>query len=266
MSGLIVDQLIRTSEVRRTDNGLSVTRIGNVLHLILDAPQRRNALSRPMLAALSSALHEMDETVRGAVLSGRDIFSAGGDLRELTGTSSDISYDDAVSEVAEAIRRAPRLVFAALEGPCIGAAADLALACDFRVAAEGSYIHIPAVRLGVLYNPEALARLQDSLSPVAIRRLFLLGERLTGQEALGLGIVSHASKQGEAVSLAAALLEQIPVGGLEAAAATKAFLNRSEKRGLLSHDWQERRRELLDSQVRGQAVAQAKQRFVREEG
>lgn len=250
----------------RTNDELSITRIGNVLHLILDAPQRRNALSRPMLAALSSALREIDQTVRGVVLRGRDIFSAGGDLRELTGTSSDISYDDAVSEVAEDLRRAPRIVVAALEGPCIGAAADLALACDLRVAAEGSYMQVPAVQLGVLYNPETLARLQDSLSPVALRRLFLLGERLSAQEALDLGIVSHLAKQGEAASLAVALLEQIPADGLEAVASTKAFLNRLETQTAVSGDWQEKRRELLDSQARGHAVAQAKQRFVRKEG
>lgn len=237
---------------------LSIERLDDVVHLVLDAPERRNALSRSMLSGLISALGDVDGSVRGAVISGRDGFSAGADLREITGTSSDIGFDDAVAAATEAIRGVPRLVVAAVEGPCIGAAADLGLACDFRVVAEGSYIQIPAMRLGVLYNPETLARLEREFPLAALRRLLLLGERFEAREALEVGLASHLAPQGEAVSVAVGLLEGVTPSAIEAAAATKAFFNRHEEDATVSKRWQELRRDLLDSPSRKAALAEAK--------
>jgi enoyl-CoA hydratase/carnithine racemase len=247
-------------------SGLSVERVGGVVHLVLDAPERRNALSRSMLAALASALQAISDDVLGVVISGRGAgFSAGADFRELAGTSADLDYDDAVSVVRNAITATPRVVVAALEGPCLGAAADLALACDMRVAADDSYLQVPAVRLGLFYNPAVLHRAATSFPADAVRRLFLFGEAFAAPEAYTVGLVSHVVRHGEAVTTALELLEAITPSELEAIAATKAFLEAvltGEENARPGHDeyWQQRRRALLDSPARHAAVAASRDR------
>jgi enoyl-CoA hydratase len=233
---------------------------GKVLQLILDAPHRRNALSRPMLAALADAVRDVDTSVTGLVISGRgETFSAGADFGELTGTSADVTFDAAVATVTRAIRASPRVVIAAVEGPCVGAAADVALSCDLRVAAEGSYVQIPAVRLGLLYNPEAIIRWRSTFRGDALRGLLLLGERVCAKKAFGAGLVGYLAPPGEAVKRALALFDDIDTAHLEAIASTKAVLNDDATD---PDAWQQRRYDLLDSAERRAAVERARYRHI----
>lgn len=241
---------------------VDVTRHGPVLQLTLDSPGCRNALSRSMLAALDDALHALDDSVVGVVICGSSgTFSAGADFAELTGTSADESYDDSVASVTRTIRNLPLLVVAAIEGPCLGAAADLALACDLRVAAEDSYLAIPAVRLGLLYNPETIDRLRRDFPGEALRRLLLLGERLPAAAALAGGLVGQVVPHGQAAPCARARFDDLDPSHLDAVAATKAVLNRDSDDP--SHTWQQRRRELLDSPARRAAVDNARNRHLK---
>jgi enoyl-CoA hydratase len=234
---------------------------GGVLHLELAAASTMNALTRPLLSALTAALRTPDATVAGIVISGSDdVFSAGADFRELTGTSADSAFDDAVAEAAGAIQSSDRVVIAAVEGPCIGAAADLALACDLRVAGEGSYLQIPAVRLGLLYNPGAIDRIRRSYPRDTVRRLFLLGERFPDRQAVAAGLASCVVPRGEAVKRANALLAEIAAEQLPAMAATKQLLADQERGTADTAHWQRRRRELLDSDTRRAAVDDARRR------
>ncbi|MBN9401429.1 MAG: enoyl-CoA hydratase/isomerase family protein, partial [Burkholderiales bacterium] len=156
--------------------------------LEMNDPASRNALSRGMLAGLSEAIGHVDANVLGIVLTGgADCFSAGGDFRELKGTSEDLGYDEAVSAVVATILASDRIVVAAIEGPCMGAAADIALACDYRIAGAGGFVQIPAVRLGILYNPAAVERIGRSYPRDTVRRLLLAGERFDDHEARRAG-------------------------------------------------------------------------------
>lgn len=230
-----------------------------VLQVVIDAPERRNALSREVLDALLVALTAVDERVTGVVISGRgDVFSAGADFRDLTGTSADLAYDKAVAELTATIRGLPVVVIAALEGPCIGAAADLALSCDLRVAAEGSYLQVPAVRLGLLYNPTTVNRLRQSFPRDSVRRLLLLGERFEPEEALRAGLVSCVVPRGDAVRRATDLLQPTTPAHLGAIGATKAMLAEQESGDFDATVWEEHRRALLDSPERQIAVDRAK--------
>lgn len=233
--------------------------MSTVRQVVIDAPGRRNALSRRVLEALLAELTTLDGDVVGVVLSGRgDAFSSGADFADLTGTSADLEYDGAVAAVTRTIRELPVVVIAALEGPCIGAAADLALSCDVRVAAEGSFLQVPAVRLGILYNPESVDRLRRSFPRDTIRRLLLLGERFGHDEALQAGLVSHVVPRGDAVHRATDLLQQATTDHLAAIAATKALLNAQETGTVDTALWEEHRRALLDSPGRQAAVEKAK--------
>lgn len=241
---------------------VDVTHHGRAVQLALDSPGRRNALSRTMLADLADALRGMDDSVVGVVICGSaGTFSAGADFADLTGTSSDESYDDAVADVTRTIRELPRLVVAAIEGPCLGAAADLALSCDLRVAAEDSYFAIPAVRLGLLYNPATIDRLRRNFPGDALRRLLLLGERLPAADALTGGLIGQIAPHGQAAACARALIDDLDPSHLDAIAATKGVLNDdSDDPG---RAWQQRRRELLDSPTRRAAVDDARNRHMK---
>lgn len=236
-----------------------------LLHVELTAPERRNALSREVLAATHDALAGAGADVTGVVLSGHgDAFSAGADFRDITGTTADLDYDDAVAEVTRAIREHPSVVVAAIEGPCMGAAADLALSCDIRVAAEDSWLQIPAARLGLLYNPASIGRLASGLPPDTVRRLLLLGERFSGVEAREAGLVSVVVPPGQALRRAHELLSETTTDHLAAIAATKALLNSHDAGSFDPDDWQGLRRALLDSPQRRAAVAGARRRHSKE--
>jgi enoyl-CoA hydratase/carnithine racemase len=243
---------------------VEVARHDGVLHVVLGDPACRNALSRDLLRELGHVLTAVkadDTGVTGVVVSGRgDTFSAGADFRDLTGTAADQQYDDDVAVVTGAIRELPRVVIAALEGACIGAAADLALSCDLRVAAHGSYLQVPAVRLGLLYNPEAVDALRRSYPRDAVRRLLLLGERLDAEAALEAGLVSYVVPRGESVKRANDLLSGTAPEHLQAVAATKALLAAQESGNADPVHWAERRRRLLDSPTRKAAVDRAHRR------
>jgi enoyl-CoA hydratase len=246
--------------------GVRTEREGSVLHLVLDAPEHRNALSRPMLRALADTLEALDEQVAAVVLSGHGgTFSAGADFRELSGTPDDEGYDDEVARVTAAIAAVPRPVVAALEGPCMGAAADLALSCDVRVAAQGSFVQVPAVRLGILYNPDAVARLGGRLPHDTVRRLLLLGERFPAEEARRAGLVSVVVPRGEAVKQALDLLDELTVEQVDALAATKALLNDLDTRTYDATHWASRRRALLGSPARAAALGRARRKHTDKE-
>lgn len=236
-------------------------RVGPVLQLMFDIAQRKNALSRDLLEQLRYALTDLDDEVVGIVITGSgDTFSAGADFAELTGTSADTDYDDAVSAVAVAIMSSPVPVVAALEGHCLGAAAHLALVCDVRIAGEGSYLQVPAVRLGLLYNPDAVQWLARNYPRDTVRRLLVLGERFDDQDAVTAGLITQLVPAGEAAKRAAALLSGLSVEHRKATAATKALLNELDSGIYRDEVWQFRRRELLDSSTRKTAIEQAHRR------
>lgn len=250
-----------------SENFVKKTVKGTVLVLEMEDPASRNALSRDMLSDLSSAIGNVGADILSIVITGGiDCFSAGGDFRELKGTSQDLDYDDAVSGVVALILASDRMIAAAIEGPCMGAAADIALACDYRVAGAGSFMQIPAVRLGLLYNPAAIDRIRRSYPPDTVRRLMLAGERFDDHEARRAGLFSRVVPTGESVSMVVRDLRKLDWGQADAVRATKRLLSDLEAGHADMDYWQKRRIELLDSEQRQIAIKQAHERFVDKHG
>ncbi|MDU7587553.1 MAG: enoyl-CoA hydratase/isomerase family protein [Acidovorax sp.] len=236
---------------------------GPVLVLEMQDPASRNALSRGMLEGLCEAIGHAGAGVLGIVITGgAECFSAGGDFRELQGTREDLRYDDAVSQVVAAILASDRIIVAAIEGPCMGAAADIALACDYRIAGAGAFLQIPAVRLGLLYNPEAIDRLRRKYPSDTVRRLLLAGERFDDQAACQAGLFSRVVGRGASAETAVQGLAALRPQHADAVQATKRLLSDLDTGQAGTADWQERRTELLDSEPRREAVRQMHARFV----
>lgn len=231
-----------------------------VARITLARPRCRNALSRQLLVQVAEALAQARSGgARAVVIAGTDgFFSAGADLRELTGTVEDASFDDSVANTCEAIRSSPLPVVAAIEGGCIGAALDLALACDLRVVQRDAFLELPALRMGLLYNPRALARIAKRVPASTLARLLLAGERIVGADAVAAGLATHIS-EGDAVALALEVAGRFSGLSAEAVAATKGFLNAVVAQDLDLEPWERLRMALLASSERKTAVERARQ-------
>jgi enoyl-CoA hydratase len=192
----------------------------------LSRPGKRNALSGALLAELTGKLGGPAVlAARAVILRGTGgCFSAGADLAELDGTARDLAMAEAIARAAGALRDLPVPVVAAIEGPCMGGAVELALACDLRVASQTALFEIPAVRLGILYRPQAYAEMAAVLPAATLTRLALLGERMDAAEALRAGLVSVVVPTGQALPEAARRLGRLPGPGSAAVTLTKRLL------------------------------------------
>ncbi len=132
-------------------------------------------------------------------------------------------------ETADALASCRVPTIAAIQGSVYGGAADLALACDFRIGAEYIHVMVPAVLLGIPYYPSAIERFTHRVAPGAVKRILLLCEKVGSRELLESGyldeIVSHDQLDKRVSELAAHLSVMAPM----AVQAIKAQLNRFDR-------------------------------------
>ena len=235
-------------------------REGQALHLTLDNAARKNALSLSLLDDLLATLNGIDPGqvrivfVRGA---GR-VFGAGADMNDITGTGDDAGFDELMRAVCGAIASCPAPVVALVEGPCVGAAVDLALACDLRVLSQDASLRIPATRLGLLYHPKAVAELHRRYRSDALRRLLVLGEKFSAGAALEAGLASEVVPEGGLADRGRALAGLAAETSSVAAALTKSLLDELDRGAADIERWQAHYRELLSSEGRKEAVERLK--------
>ena len=234
-----------------------------VCTIILNKPGKKNALSLELLADLEQNLEKLqnDEDLRAVILQGADgSFSVGVDLADVTGTPADQEIDDQIERVNKLMQSLPVPCLAAIEGPCVGGAVTVALACDALVASENSFFEIPATRLGLLYNPGSVARLHARLGSATLTRLLLFGERLNAQTALQSGMVNWIVPDGSAYEKALEIISKV-ANSTKAVAATKSLIIALEHGQQNLSDWNKIRNEILGSAERKGAVKKAKKRL-----
>ncbi len=189
-----------------TDPNLIVEAAGGRLAVTIDRADKRNALSRAVLAALRETFerHAKDESLCVATLTGAGdkSFAAGGDLRDLatvrTVEEAEIMADQAKAAL-DAIRRFPVPVVAALNGDALGGGAELAASCDFRVAASHARIGFIQGRLNIATAWGGGIDLARIVGTTAALRLVARSELLSGHEALALGLVDVAAGEGQSL-------------------------------------------------------------------
>jgi enoyl-CoA hydratase len=233
---------------------------GRVLEVCLDRPRRRNALSLELLRELKNAFETLDTGIRAVVLtSSGPVFTAGADFADLTGTSSDLEYDQASDAAFTAIRHCPVPVLAAVDGPCLGAGVELATSCDARIVGTDAWFRVPAVELGLLYNPSSIRRLHATLPRGTVTRLMVFAERFDAGDAVRGGLATHYT-DGDPREQALALAETVAQLSPDAMAATRRLLGELDQGIYDDPKWQAVRVELLDSDTRRDAVSSAAQR------
>src|SRR5438067_3245696 len=163
-----------------SEPGLLVERAGGVVRLVLNRPEKRNALSHDLLAHLADALDAIAAGPgdRVVVLAGHGpAFCAGHDLGEMVGRPES-EYRELFSLCARVmlgLRRLPQPVIARVHGVATAAGCQLVAACDLAVAAEGATFATPGVRIG-LFCTTPMAPLGRAIPPKAAVELLLTGK------------------------------------------------------------------------------------------
>ena len=197
---------VAAARVRREDRG-------EVRVLLIDNPQKRNALDFRALEELEAECRAADDDrvrclmLRGA---GDEAFSSGFDLAEMGGTNGRGERpDEAVERAADALGALGCPTVAFLNGPAYGGGFELAATCDLRVAREGISLGLPPAKLGVVYPEGGLRRFLQLVGGARTRELFFLGRPVDAHTAHAWGLVNRLVPAEGAEGAALALAEEI---------------------------------------------------------
>ena len=183
-------------------SGVSIHQADAIATLSLEGRTGLNLLGPAVFRELAARVDECsaDPELRAVVLrgAGERAFSAGVDLHEM----KDLRPLEAegfiriLHEAARKLLHSPLPVIAAVRGPCLGGALELALACDIRIAAADAVLGLPEVRVGLPSVIEA-SLLPPTIGLGRARRLLLTGETVDAATALEIGLVDQVAAAGE---------------------------------------------------------------------
>lgn len=194
-----------------------------VATLSINRPASRNALALQTMAELDSALGEvLGGTARVLVIRGvgAHAFCAGGDLKELERMRSESDAAAMARRMWATLDRIPALdipVIAGLNGDALGGGAELAVACDFRVAASHARFGFAQIKLGLMPAWGAGERLSALVGRGRALHLLLSGETLTAEEAMRAGVIEEvveSARFDERLDVLALSIAEAPPGAV----------------------------------------------------
>lgn len=193
-------------------NDIRIVRERELAWVILDRPEKRNAVTSAMWQSFPRLANELssDASARVVLLRGAgDVaFSAGADIAEMQTGLSDTAalrvMQQAVQDGQTAWAEMDRPTIAVIQGACTGGGCGLALACDLRLATPESFFAIPPAKLGLVYSLVDTRRLFDLVGPARAKEMLFTGRRISAARALEWGLVDHVI---EAAHLEAAARE-----------------------------------------------------------
>ncbi|HWV38443.1 MAG TPA: enoyl-CoA hydratase/isomerase family protein [Vulgatibacter sp.] len=205
--------------------------------LAIENEAKRNAVDPALLEAIRAAADDAaGQGVRCLVLtgSGTQAFCAGYDLNVLQArrTTEEQLPDDVLQAACRALERAAPPVIAAVNGHAYGAGAELAAACDLRVAAENARLAVPPAKLGIVYAPAGLQRFVELVGVSWTRRLFYTGDVIGAEKACEIGLVDEVVPEGEALPKALELAARIARNAPLAVQGMKRILSLMRRRDL----------------------------------
>ena len=179
----------------------------DVFRITLNRPDKRNAINDEMMEALAAAFDqaeaEFNSGARVALLraEGR-AFSSGIDLEQF-GTLDEglrgnlFPFTARYQSVLNKVERSSLPVICVMHGYCLGLALELALACDFRIAAARAKLGLPETRLGIIPDVGGTVRLVNLVGPARAKDLILTGRNIDSAEALNWGLVDRVFERSD---------------------------------------------------------------------
>jgi enoyl-CoA hydratase len=212
---------------------LRVQRRDRVVVLVLDDPERRNALTANLVDEIVAAMEaaEGDEGIGAVVVTGAPpAFCSGadvGNLAALSGGGGNAARDTSLPGIYEGFLRVLRSslpTIAAVNGPAVGAGFNLALACDLRIAGASARFDARFLQIGIHPGGGHAWLLERAVGPQAAAAMVLFGERVDGARAVELGLAWRCVEDDALVEEAVAVAERAAEAPRELAVRVKATL------------------------------------------
>jgi enoyl-CoA hydratase/carnithine racemase len=210
---------------------VSVEERDRVRHIVLDRPDKRNAIHHEMVLELRDAAREAYEAtdahcviVRGE---GR-AFSAGIDISQLGnlgGAALLRPFRRDCIELVNLLEEMPKPVIAQIHGACLGLGAEIALACDMRVMSEDALFGLPETKLGLIPDVGGSSRLPAVVGLGIAKELIMTGRTIDAAECLRIGAANRVAPLDELESATHALVEELLTAAPLAAGLAKRVLD-----------------------------------------
>jgi enoyl-CoA hydratase/carnithine racemase len=209
-----------------------VTRDGAIATVVLNRPEKLNAISVAMSRRLREIMEECDrdETLRCVVLRGTGgrAFSVGADIAEFEATRSSAAkareYARVGNPAFQSVRSCRHPVVALVEGLCVGGGFGLAALCDIKVCGASSRFGVPIKRLGLVESHEELEAVVRAVGAGPTLEILLTGDLLDAQDALRIGFVNRVVPDERVAEETYALARKIAEGAPLAARWHKRFV------------------------------------------
>lgn len=200
-----------------------------VVSLMMNRPERRNALSVELLESLTAELERLDHNRgnRVCILRGASpVFTAGLDLHEALDESLINRSAEGIRQILDRIQETPLIMIAAVEGGAFGGGAGVMAACDIVIAADDAKIGFPEARHGLL--PALICDvLRYRVREGDLRDLLLAGEPIDAARAQVVGLVQRIVPKEQLLDEALRVARLVSEGGPETIRLTKALLNKT---------------------------------------
>jgi len=178
---------------------------GAIGWIVLDSPQRHNAMSVGMWEALPAAVAalEADPAVRVVVLrgAGDQAFVSGADISQFDDLRDSVEANERYEAIGDAgmarVAACTKPTIAMLQGWTLGGGVAIALNCDLRIADASMRFGVPAARLGIGYRWRGIKKLVDTVGAPNAREIFLTARRFDAATALRMGFVNRLVARGE---------------------------------------------------------------------
>lgn len=202
---------------------LRVEKEGPIGWMVLDNPERLNAINSDMWRGVPRAMAQFDADpeVRVVILRGEGTkaFAAGADISEFENARAAAgqvsAYDTLLDESLHALQGSDKPVIAMIRGYCFGGGVEISLACDLRYCSEDAQFAIPAARLGLGYGLDGTKRLIETVGHAYAREIFFTGRRYPAAEAHSIGLVHRVypvdTLEAEVRKIAQGLAENAPL-------------------------------------------------------
>lgn len=210
-------------------SSILVERQENVGLITLNRPDALNAFNNEMMDELTLALKEFesDDDIRVMVLSGSEkAFAAGADIKEMnTKSYMDVYEQEFVTSNWEEVTRCRKPVIAAVSGYALGGGCELAMMCDFIIAAENAKFGQPEISIGVIPGAGGTQRLTRLVGKSKAMEMILTGRLMDADEAERCGLVSRVVATEELMTEALKVAAKISEFSLPATMIAKECVN-----------------------------------------
>jgi enoyl-CoA hydratase/carnithine racemase len=217
---------------------------GEIMKVALNRPQKLNAMNDVMLDELTELCKELrsDTSVRFMIITGAgEAFSAGADLGGALKSAKEVSappYEIARlqqlqgQELMQRIEKLEQITIAAVNGVCIGAGLAIALACDFRIAAENAVFCVPETRVGIFFTWGCSARLVRLIGPARTKEMIMTCDEVYPREAMLWGLVNRVAPPQDLPGTTHTFVDKIAKQGPLSVRMTKKIVNSCTLQGL----------------------------------